>query len=47
MYNVKSVKVNHVGYLHIELVLDEKCQEARPEFFDEAEDLVCPKPECP
>ncbi len=47
-YNVKRVDVNHVGYLHIELVLSDKCAEARPEFFEEQGGLLCTTaPECP
>lgn len=46
-YNVKRVEVNHVGYLYIDLVLDDKCQEARPEFFTEQAELTCTtKPDC-
>jgi hypothetical protein len=40
-YNVKKVDVNHVGYVHIELVLDDKCVVVRPEFFTEQEGLTC------
>jgi len=46
-YNVKRVDINHVGYIHIELVLSDKCAEARPEFVEEQAALLCPVPECP
>lgn len=48
VYNVKRVDINHVGYVHIELVLSDKCSAVRPEFFDEQGDLLCATaPECP
>lgn len=47
-YNVKRVDINHVGYVHIELVLNDKCAVARPEFIDEQGDLLCTTaPVCP
>lgn len=48
VYNVKRVDINHVGYMKVELVLDDKCSEVRPEFFDEAANQVCSQlPVCP
>lgn len=48
LYNVKRVDVNHVGYVHIELALDDRCKEVRPEFFTEQAELLCSTvPECP
>lgn len=40
-YNVKKVDINHVGYVSIELVIDKKCDAARPEFFEEQAALTC------
>ena len=40
-YNVKSVTVNHRGYMTIELVQDDKCTSVRAEFSAEMEALLC------
>ena len=48
MFNAKRIDVNHVGYVSIELVQDNRCAVARPEFFTEQAALLCSTaPGCP
>lgn len=41
IYNAKRVEINHVGRFVIELVIDDKCAEMRPEFAEEVEAQKC------
>ncbi len=41
LFDVKSAKVNHVGYLYCELIQNSKCSVPRSEFFGEQASLLC------